>query len=201
MLLTGCFTGQRPTLIVDSTVPPVSDVLAQNVIAILEITPSASFTVSYEIVTKYGDIHTAASMAFDPALGVSITIAEVRYIYAADGTTQTCSTITGACTPGIDESRVSDRQLVSTIFKSSAIERIRQDTRVAVGSAVASVSTIVENQTSCIAIPVVDANGAAQSKTYCVFIDLGVIASLDAADIAITALSVVMSAAPEQFSA
>lgn len=201
LVLSGCFTGERPTLMPEETVPAVSDTAIQEVIAILNSTPIANFTVAYEVVTKFGDLHTAATLAFDPSFGTSITIAEVRYIYSVNGTTLTCSTITSDCAPGIDESRVSDRQLVSTIFKKAAIERMQQDARVAVGSAVASSEVIVDNNATCSAIPVVDSNGATQSKTYCAFTDLGVVASMDTADLAITALSFTATTTADQFGA
>lgn len=201
LVLSGCFTGERPTLMPEITVPAVSDTAIQEVIAILNSTPTSNFTIAYEVVTKFGDLHTAATLAFDPSLGTSITIAEVRYIYLANGTTLTCSTITSDCAPGIDESRVSDRQLVSTIFKKATTERMQQDARVAVGSAVASDEVIVDNNASCSAIPVVDGNGATQSKTYCAFTDLGVVASMDTADLTITALSFTATATADQFSA
>ena len=185
----------------EKTVPAVSDTAIQEVIAILNSTPTSNFTIAYEVVTKFGDLHTAATLAFDPSSGTSITIAEVRYIYLVNGTTLTCSTITSDCAPGIDESRVSDRQLVSTIFKKATTERMQQDARVAVGSAVASDEVIVDNNASCSAIPVVDGNGATQSKTYCAFTDLGVVASMDTADLTITALSFTATATADQFSA
>lgn len=201
LVLSSCFTGERPTLIPNETVPAVSDVAIQDVVSILESTPATAFTITYEIVTKFGDLHTAATLAFDAAFGTSITIAEVRYIYAANGTTLTCSTITSNCSPGIDESRVSDRQLVSTIFKQAAIDRLQQDSRVAVGSAVASQEIIVDNDATCSSIPVVDGKGATQSKKYCAFNQLGVIASMDTADLAVTALSYSATTTVDQFSA
>jgi hypothetical protein len=141
------------------------------------------------------------ALAHDPAFGTSITIAEVRYIYLANGTALTCSTITSDCSPGIDESRVSDRQLVSTIFKQASVDRLQQDSRVAVGSAVASQEVIVDNPATCVAIPVVDGNGATQSKRYCAFTQFGVIASMDTADLAVTALSHSVTTSADQFSA
>ena len=201
LVLSGCFTGKRPILLPDETVPALSDAAIQDVVAILDSTPTSNFTIAYEVVTKFGGLHTAATLAVDPSFGTSITIAEVRYIYSADGTTLTCSTITSECSPGIDESRVSDRQLVSTIFKKATIERLKQDARVAVGSAVASNEVIVDNNATCSSIPVVDSNGATQSKSYCAFTDLGVVASMDTADLAITALSFTAVTSADQFSA
>jgi hypothetical protein len=113
----------------------------------------------------------------------------------------TCSTLAADCTPGIDESRVSDRQLVSTVFKKAAIERMTQDARVAIGPAVASQETIADNVATCVAIPVIDSNGATQSKNYCAFTNLGVIASMNTADLAVTATSFSVTTTADQFSA
>ena len=201
IVLSGCFTGERPTLVPNETVPAISDVAIQDVVTILESSPATAFTINYEVVTKLRDLHTAATLAYDEALGTSVTIAEVRYIYSVNGTTLTCSTITGDCSPGIDESRVSDRQLVSTIFKQAAVDRMQQDSRVAVGSAVASQEVIVDNNATCSAIPVVDSNGATQSKSYCAFAQLGVIASMNTADLSVTALSYSATATVDHFSA
>lgn len=201
LILGGCFTGQRPTLVPTETIPTISDAAIQDVVTVLESDPTTAFSISYEVVTKFGDLHTAVSLAHDPAFGTSITIAEVRYIYLANGTTLTCSTITSDCSPGIDESRVSDRQLVSTIFKQASVDRLQQDSRVAVGPAVASQEVIVDNTATCTAIPVVDGKGATQSKRYCAFTQFGVIASMDTADLNVTALSHSPTTSADQFSA
>ena len=78
---------------------------------------------------------------------------------------------------------------------------MQQDARVAVGSAVASNEVIVDLNATCSAIPVVDSNGATQSKTYCAFTDLGVVASMNTADLAIKALSYTATTSADQFSA
>ena len=201
ILLSGCFTGARPTLIPQETAPVIPDIAIQDVATILASNPATTFTINYDVVTKFGNIQSAASLAYDPAFGTSITIGEVRYIYSVNGTTLTCSTLAADCTPGIDESRVSDRQLVSTVFKKAAIERMTQDARVAIGSAVASQETIADNVAKCVAIPVVDSNGATQSKNYCAFTNLGVIASMNTADLAVTATSFSVTTTADQFSA
>jgi hypothetical protein len=78
---------------------------------------------------------------------------------------------------------------------------MQQDARVAVGSAVASNEVIIENNATCSGIPVVDSNGAYQSKSYCAITDHGVVASLDTADLAIKALSFTATTSADQFSA
>jgi hypothetical protein len=199
VLLQGCFTGPRPTLLAPVTIPSVEDQSAQKVIDILTSGATYTFTVNYRVVTKFGNLSSDATFAHHPDFGSSMSVGDVRFIYAPDGMSFTCSTTTGECKPGIDESRVSDRQLVSTIFQSSAIERILQDTRVAVGMGTSTTLSIGDQPTTCTAIPVVDANATTQAKTYCAFDNLGVLASLETADLSITAISVTLVAQAEQF--
>lgn len=168
-------------------------------IDILALGAPLTFTVNYRVLTKFGNLSSDAAFAHHPDFGNSISIGDVRFIYAPDGTSFTCSTDTGECKPGIDESRVSDRQLVSTIFQSSAIERILQDTRVAVGMGSSTTSSVNDQPTTCTVIPVVDSNAATQAKTYCAFDNLGVLASLETADLSISAISVTLDAQADQF--
>ncbi len=199
VLLQGCFTGARPTLLSPTTSPTVEDQSVQAVIDVLVSGTTLTFTVGYRVLTKFGNLSSDAAFAHHPDFGNSISIGDVRFIYAPDGTSSTCSTTTGECKPGIDESRVSDRQLVSTIFQSSAIERILQDTRVAVGMGTSTTSSISDQPTTCTAIPVVDSNAATQKKTYCAFDNLGVLASLETADLSVSAISVTLDAQADQF--
>ncbi len=156
----------------------------------VELATDASFTIEYDVVTKFGGLTTTAIVAIDPILGKSVEIGDTRFLYTAEGTTSTCTVSTGECSNGIDETRVSDRQLTSTFFAQSAMERIRQDARVAVGPANGYASTTAERPTTCADFTVVDSTGASRTKTYCAFDALSVIAVLDTADLSITATTV-----------
>ncbi|MFZ9158167.1 MAG: hypothetical protein ACO29A_06710 [Ilumatobacteraceae bacterium] len=199
LFLASCFTGPRPTLETVDTLAPVNDPAAESVLRVLTSTPATSFTVGYEIVTKFGGAVTSATVSFDPILGTSVDIADTRYLYTAEGTTTTCSKSTFECTTGIDETRVSDRQLTSTFHKQSAIERIRQDVRVAVGPSVGRTDSLVDMATTCAEFPVVDSAGAPRTKSYCAFDDVSVIASMETADLSVTAISMSPSADPALF--
>jgi len=177
----------------------VEDQSAQKVIDILTSGATSTFTVNYRVLTKFGNLSSDATFAHHPDFGRSISVGDVRFVYATDGTSFTCSTTTGECKPGIDESRVSDRQLVSTIFQSSAIERILQDTRVAVGAGISTTSSVNDQPTTCTGLPIVDSNATTQTKTYCAFDNLGVLASLETADLSISAISVTLVANADQF--
>ena len=199
VFLASCFTGPRPTLETVDTLAPVNDPAAESVLQVLTSTPTTSFTIEYEIVTKFGGAITSATVSFDPILGTSVDIADTRYLYTAEGTTSTCSKSTFECTTGIDETRVSDRQLTSTFHKQSAIERIRQDVRVAVGPAVGRTDSLVDTAITCAEFPVVDSAGAPQTKSYCAFDDVSVIASMETADLSVTAVSMSPTADPALF--
>lgn len=188
--LAGCLTGERPTLLVDDTIPQLSDRPAMEVIDALDSGLVAPFTITYKVTTRFGGLVTAASVSHDQARGTSVTIAEVRYLTRPDGSTLTCSTVTGACVPGLDETRVSDRQLTSSIFTASAAERIRQDLRVAVADSTPSSLDLAGRTATCVVVPVVDSNGILHEKHYCVFADLHVIAMLNTADLLIEPMTV-----------
>jgi hypothetical protein len=60
-------------------------------------------------------------------------------------------------------------------------------------------SSISDQAITCTAIPVVDSNAITQEKTYCAFDNLGVLASLETADLSISAISVTLVANADQF--
>ena len=190
--LSGCMTGERPRLVDDTTNTPLVNENAQGLVDALTATPLQPFTVSYDILTKFGGQKTKATVTGDAVHGTAVTIASIRYVFLPDGRSFTCASDT--CAEGIDETRVSDRQLTSRFFKDSAVGRIRQDARVAVGDITFSITPVAGTSALCIGVPVIDGNGATQTKSYCAFSTFGVLASMDTADLAITATAVTSSA-------
>lgn len=200
LVLAGCFTGERPRLVVDDTLPPVDDTAISTVVDVLSApSDGTAFTVVYRITTKFGGQTTDGSVVIDPLNGTSVRIADTRYITRLDGSTITCSTITNACTPGIDETKVADRMLNSRIFRDAIVDRLRQDATVAVGDSTLERRSVADRPASCVRVPVVDTSGITQQKSYCAFDGLGVLASLDAADLFIETEQVLMSADPAAF--
>ncbi|MFM8381493.1 MAG: hypothetical protein ACKOA6_05785, partial [Actinomycetota bacterium] len=124
--------------------------------------------------------------------GTAVTVASIRYVFLPDGRSFTCES--EYCADGIDETRVSDRLLTSRFFKDSAVSRIRQDARVAVGDITFAITPVAGTSALCIRVPVIDGNGATQTKSYCAYSTFGVLASMDTADLAITATAVASSA-------
>jgi hypothetical protein len=68
-----------------------------------------------------------------------------------------------------------------------------------VGVGTSTNTSISDQPTTCTAIPVVDSNSTTQEKTYCAFDNLGVLASLETADLSISAISVTLDAQADQF--
>ena len=76
--LTACFTGERPRLVegAATTGDPASDA----VLARLEGIGDAVFTADYDLLTRFGDLHTAASVVQAEPGRRSITIGKVRFL-------------------------------------------------------------------------------------------------------------------------
>ena len=200
LLLAGCFTGERPRLVTDETLPPVDDTAISTVVDVLSAPPDGTaFTVVYRITTKFGGQTTDGSIAVDPLNGTSVQIADTRYITRLDGSTITCSVITNLCTSGVDETKVADRMLNSRIFRMAIVDRLRQDATVAVGDSTLERRSIADRPASCVRVPVVDTSGITQQKSYCAFDGLGVLASLDAADLFIDTEEVLTTVDPAVF--
>ncbi|TEX45823.1 MAG: hypothetical protein B7C54_12365 [Acidimicrobiales bacterium mtb01] len=204
IVLGGCITGERPRLVTDDTIPSIDDTAIGAVVDVLTAgfafeSDLTSFRVDYSVTTKFGGQSTTGSISVDRALGTSVQIAEVRFVFAADGSTATCSTTTSDCRPGIDETRVSDRMVNSRIFQGAIIDRLEQDAVVAVGDSRASTRTVADRPATCTTVPVVDSTGITREKSYCAFDELGVLAYLDTADLLIEATAVTPTADPGAF--
>ena len=194
-LSVACMTGPRPTLGPTTSLAPVTDPSIVSVMDLLSAPATSSFTVTYDITTKYGGLSSTAEVTADPQLGIAIVIEDVLFVIPTDDSAVTCTwseeTLSAQdCTSGVDEARVSYLQLNSRVFKDAAVDRMRRESQVAADNATTRDAVIAERDARCVDIPVIDANGAQQTKSYCAYADLGVIASLDTADLAITAVFV-----------
>lgn len=189
----GCVTGPRPTLGPTTSVAPITDPAISSLIDVLSTNPSAPFSVTYDVTTRYGSIASSAEVVFDPSRGTAILIDTVLFVLPSNDSAVTCtwseeSLSIGECSSGIDETRVSHLQLNSRVFREAAIDRLRRDAEVASGPSTAREATIAERPATCVDVPVIDGNGSQQKKSYCVFPELGILASLDTADLIINAI-------------
>ena len=174
--LTGCFTGERPTLAeapVTTGDPAVDEVLLR-----LDNATGAAFTAGYDLLARFGEVRTPATVVQDGPARRSVTMGTIRFI--VDGaTTATCHVDTGACSDTVDAALVSNTQLTPDFYATSAAARLRRDAGLRAGPTTASAETIAGQPATCVAVPVADG-----ASTYCA-LDRGPLARLDAADVVI----------------
>jgi hypothetical protein len=176
LTLAGCFTGQRPTLAngpVMSGDPAVDAVLVR-----LDAARASAFTVGYDVLTRFGDKRTAASVVQAGPAQRAVTVGHIRFIID-DAEAATCDLDTSTCSDTIDAARISDTQLAPDFFATSAAIRLRRDAAARIAPPVASTETIAGQQATCVAVPV-----TGSTETYCA-LDGGPLARLDAADLRI----------------
>ncbi|MFV0309805.1 MAG: hypothetical protein ACK5OX_18905 [Desertimonas sp.] len=149
--MTGCQTGQRPSLgpaPVDSDDPNVDAVVER-----LEPDTAAGFHAEYRI-TAPGGSETTATVDHGGAEARTVTIAEVRYEFDGEQTS-TCDTA-GACRPGIDAQALSEFGLSPTFYGPAAAARLRRDAGIRVGPTTASTETIAGQTATCVTVPIAD---------------------------------------------
>ncbi|MFM8857853.1 MAG: hypothetical protein ACKOI2_11760 [Actinomycetota bacterium] len=194
-LASACVTGPRPTLGPTTSAAPITDPAISTLIDVLSTSSAAPFSVTYDVTTRYGSIASSAEVVFDPSRGTAILIDTVLFVMPLNDSAVTCrwseeSLSISECASGIDETRVSHLQLNSRVFREAAIDRLRRDAEVASGGSTTREETIAERPATCVDIPVIDGNGTQQKKSYCVFAELGILASLETADLMINAVFV-----------
>ena len=157
--LSACFTGERPRIVEGAAT--TGDPAADAVLARLDGIGDAVFTADYELLTRYGDLHTAATVVQAEPGRRSITIGDVRFLLdGADAAT--CTLDSGGCSTTIDAGMTSNTQLGPDFYASSAAARLRRDAELRGGPTTASSEMIAGQPATCVTIPV-----AGASTTYC----------------------------------
>ncbi len=176
LVLSGCMTGERPTLAESPTT--TGDPAVDAVLDRLDAAGEATFTAGYDVLTKFGNVSTPATVSQAGPTRRSVTIGSVRFL--TDGATSaTCGLDGGGCTDSIDAARVSDTQLAPEFYASSAAARLRRDAGARVDQTTGRRRRSAVRPATCVSIPVTDA-----TSTYCA-LDSGPLARLDAPDVAI----------------
>jgi hypothetical protein len=176
LVLSSCMTGERPTLAEGPTA--TGDPAVDAVLDRLDNAGGATFTVAYDVLTKFGNVSTPATVSQEGAARRSVTIGSVRFL--TDGAiSATCGLEGGGCTDSIDAARVSDTQLAPEFYASSAAARLRRDAGGRVDQTTGSTTTVGGQAATCVSIPVTGA-----TTTYCA-LDSGPLARLDAPDVSI----------------
>jgi hypothetical protein len=176
LILSGCFTGERPRLVegASSTGVPAADAVLSR----LEAAGQTTFTGDYTVLTRFGSITTPVTVVQTGPARRAVTVGDVRFI--VDGPdTSTCDLATSTCSPTIDVARISDIQLTPDFYAASAATRLRRDTELRAGPTRASTETIAGQPATCVVVPTTGGE-----STYCA-LDSGPLARLDAADLSI----------------
>jgi hypothetical protein len=176
LVLSGCFTGERPRLVEGAT--STGDPAADAVLSRLDAASRTTFTGNYTALTRFGNTTTQVAVAQAGPARRAVTVGDVRFI--VDGPhTATCDLVTETCSPTIDVARISDVQLTPDFYAASAATRLRRDTELRAGPTRASTETIAGQPATCVVIPV-----TGSESTYCA-LDSGPLGRLDAADLSI----------------
>ena len=168
------------------------DAAIDAVLSRLEAASASTFGADYDLLTRFGDLRTRATVAQDGSARRSVTIG--RYRFLTDGaTTATCDLDAASCSDTIDAARISDTQLTPDFYGISAAARLRRDAGVRSGPTVASTETIAGQPAACVVIPL-----AGAESTYCA-LDSGALARIDAADVLVELTSWSPTPDPEAF--
>lgn len=183
VLLTGCFTGKRPSFSDDPYPPgaPTGDAAVDALLVKLDA-GAPTFTATYDVLRKFGEITSSASVTVDGTRR-SVTVRTVRYLTDANGAVRTCQTADGAasCTDGINAAPISDTGLLTPDFyQGDAARRIRRDASSALAPTVSRTAQFAGLGATC-----VDITLSGGTASYCV-LDNGVLANVDDGDVRIT---------------
>ncbi len=180
LAMTGCMTGERPTLNTAPTAAGVAtgDPAIDAVLTLLDGVSNAVFTADYTSTLAFNGAVTRLQVSQSSPTRRSVTIGDVRY-HVDGGDTQTCHVSTGACQPGTDTAAVSDTGVTVDFAFGDIARRLRRDASARVAATEGSQSTVGGQNATCVGIPVTGG-----TKTYCVFAD-GVLARFLGGDVTI----------------
>jgi hypothetical protein len=180
VLLTGCFTGERPHFNDDPfpTGAMTGDAAIDAVLLKLDTPVTGPVTATYSVLTKFGNITNTAAAVVD-AGNRSVTIGNVRYIQTP--TAGATCTVDGSvpCTAALDASRVSDIGVTIDFYSAEAATRLRRDARAKIAPTTPHAETIADQSAICVDVPL-----AGGTAVYCA-LDNGLVAKVDDGDVAV----------------
>ena len=154
LLLSGCFTGERPSITTEpfprgssSGDPSIDQVLAQ-----LDAVNEGPYAAHYTVLTKFGNTTRPASVTVAPSRR-SVTVGDVRFIDSS-GASQTC--ILDSTDPGsssIDPARISDTQITPDFYAADAAKRLRRSAASRIGEPIAHTDQIAGQSAVCVDVP------------------------------------------------
>ena len=180
LLLTGCFTGERPYFN-DEPFPAGAMTGNAEVDAVLTrfdaVTPGPA-TAAYSVLTKFGNVTNDAVVVIADG-SRSVTIGNVRYIETPNGVATCSEDSSQPCTGTLDAFRVSDIGVTIDFYAAEAATRLRRDFRAAIAPPTGRAVVIAEQSATCVDVPL--PGGVA---VYCA-LENGLVARLDDGDVAV----------------
>lgn len=182
VLPAACSGGSRPELSEPDPVAdagaPVGEPGVDAVLTLLESPTDASFTATYALVLRLGNVSSSATVALDDAGRRSVTIGSVRFLSGGDQPEQTCRLGDGGgCEEGILEARTSDLGFSSGFATDVPARRLRIAWERRAGEPLPDATTIAGIDATCVSVPV-----GTGVESYCA-IAPGILARWAAADV------------------
>ena len=195
VLLSGCFTGQRPHFADDNPFDrgsPTGDAAIDAVLVKLDAVTAGPVAASYDVLTKFGNANRPASVQLDGS-NRSIQIGEVRYI-KTDTLDVTCTIGNNPpCVEGWKPEAISDTLLTVDFYAPATAARLRRDAAAALAPGVGSAETLAGLPATCVQVTL--PGGTAK---YCV-LDNGLVALLDDGDVRVSLMITLDVIDPAQF--
>ena len=183
LLLTGCITGERPTL-ADGADTATGDAAVDAVLQRLALADDAVFTAGYEVTNNFGPLTRTATVTQLGDGRRSVTVGEVRFLLGGVRTaTCTLGSATESCTSTIDDVRLSDLQITHRFYARSAASRLRTDAARRVGDTEGYTAEFAGRTATCVSVPV-----SGGTKVWCA-LDEGPLASYQGPDVVVTLTS------------
>ncbi len=187
IVLTGCITGERPTLVAPAN-QVVDDPAIAAVVERLDRADETSFTATYDIIPSLSGTPTEATVVNDGNRR-RVRIGDVDYI-TDGGVTRTCQSGDAACVDFLDDARISDLNVTNKFWGVAFASRLRLDGSRRVGFGEGGSETIAGQPALCVDVPVVSA-----AVTYCA-LEVGPLARYFGADVTIELTSFTVGADP-----
>ena len=155
IVLSGCFTGPRPSFTTEPFAPGSSsgDPAIDAVLTQLDADNVGPYTADYTVLTKFGNTTKPASVSIAPDRR-SVTVGTVRFL-TFSGASQTCLLDkTDPCSTTIDPARISDTQITPDFYALDAAKRLRRSAIARIGKTVSHVEQIAGQSATCVDVPV-----------------------------------------------
>jgi hypothetical protein len=155
IVLSGCFTGQRPSFTSEpfAAGSPSGDAAVDEVLSQLDAVNTGPYTAAYTVLTKFGNTTRPASVSVD-ADRRSVTVGDVRFLSTINSA-QTCLLDTSdPCSSSLDPARISDTQITPDFYASDAAKRLRRSAQAKIGSTIPHTEQIAGQSATCVDVPV-----------------------------------------------